>query len=166
MIIREEYPGDIPAIRVINNAAFNNGPEADIIDRLRANRAIILSIVALDAHKPVGHILFTEAQVGNAVVVAALAPMAVLPEYQNRGIGRLLAWQGIEHIKALGYPGVIVLGHPTYYPRLGFKPASQWNIRCEYDGVADEAFMAIVWDESVFQKDATAHFRPEFQAAI
>jgi putative acetyltransferase len=165
MIIRAEHPDDIDAIRTINREAFKNGPEADVVDQLRTNKAIVLSLIAMDAHKPVGHILFTEAQIGDSVA-AALAPMAVLPEYQKRGIGRLLVQDGIERIKSLGYPGVIVLGHPDYYSRFKFRPASEWNIRCEYQGVPGEAFMAIVWDESAFGEEATAHFRPEFQAAL
>lgn len=164
MIIRAENPGDISAIRAINNAAFSNGPEAAVIDQLRGNQAIILSLIVLEGHKAVGHILFTEAQIGLATI-AALAPMAVLPEYQSKGIGSMLIQAGLEKIQKLGYPAVIVLGHPDYYPRFGFQPASRWNLHCEYSGVPDEAFMAIVWDEAVIPSDAIACFRPEFAAA-
>jgi putative acetyltransferase len=165
MIIRTEYPGDIPDLRAIDLAAFDNGPEADLVDQLRQKQAIILSLVALDRRKPVGHILFTEVKIGDAVA-AALAPMAVLPCYQHRGIGGLLVREGTEIIQGMGYPALIVLGHPDYYPLFGFRPASRWDIHCEYNGVPDEAFMAMVWDETAFHGKATARFRPEFSAVL
>ena len=71
-----------------------------------------------------------------------LAPMAVAPEYQQQGIGSALVRSGLEHCRAAGYKAVIVLGHPRYYPRFGFVPASHFNIRSQYDA-PDEAFMAL-----------------------
>jgi predicted N-acetyltransferase YhbS len=72
----------------------------------------------------------------------ALAPVAVLPEYQNQGIGGKLIMEGHRLARELGYGSVIVVGHPAYYPRFGYKPASRWNITASFE-VPDEAFMAL-----------------------
>ena len=71
-----------------------------------------------------------------------LAPMAVLPEYQNQGVGSLLVRNGLSECQRAGFDIVVVLGHPRYYPRFGFIPASQKGLSCEYQ-VPDEAFMVI-----------------------
>jgi putative acetyltransferase len=76
-----------------------------------------------------------------------LAPVAALPAFQRQGIGKALIGAGIDRVRAPGKPFVIVLGHPGYYPRLGFVPASRFGIRCEYDGVPDEVFMILVLKE-------------------
>ena len=71
-----------------------------------------------------------------------LAPMAVAPSHQHQGIGSALVRAGLERCKALGAGAVIVLGHPEYYPRLGFSPAVRFGIGCEYDA-PQEAFMVV-----------------------
>ena len=95
----------------------------------------------------------------------ALAPMAVLPEYQRQGIGSQLVQRGIEALKEGECPFIILVGHPAYYPRFGFEPASQYGIRSEW-AVPDDAFMILVLNEQ--QKDGlsgTATYRPEFTEA-
>jgi putative acetyltransferase len=92
-----------------------------------------------------------------------LAPIAVLPDLQRQGIGKALIEAGIDKIRASGEPFVIVLGHPGYYPRFGFIPASRFWIRCEYDGVPDEAFMILVLKDGVLAGiSGVAKYRPEF----
>src|SRR5690554_6552013 len=103
------------------------------------------SIFAESKGEIVGHIMFTELLIKDGdrkYESLALAPLSVLPEYQNRGIGSKLILQGFNISKDLGYKSVIVLGHEKYYPRFGFKPASKWGIKAPFD-VPDEAFMAI-----------------------
>jgi len=73
-----------------------------------------------------------------------LGPMAVLPEFQRQGIGSRLIRAGLNPIERAKYPFVIVLGHPTHYPRFGFVPASRHGIKCEYENAPDEAFMILV----------------------
>ena len=95
-----------------------------------------------------------------------LAPLAVLPDYQNRGIGGKLIRTGLSEIEQHGWPFVIVIGHPGYYPRFGFETASKYGIRCEYAAVPDEAFMIIVFDPGVLPLEgAVAHYRPEWAEA-
>ena len=96
-----------------------------------------------------------------------LAPMAVLPEFQRQGIGSQLVKAGLEAAEITKYPFVIVLGHPTYYPRFGFMPASRSGIMSEYENVPDEAFMILVFDQaSLKDVSGVAKYRPEFSTAI
>ena len=141
---REEQPGDIPAIHRLNAAAFPTEAEADLVDALREQNALTLSLVAEENGEILGHIAFspmTTASPSNLKLIG-LAPMAVVPERQNRGIGSALIREGIERCKQRGVDAIIVLGHPEYYPRFGFIPAARFNLRSEY-GVPEEAFMAL-----------------------
>ena len=102
-----------------------------------------LSIVAEKDSMIIGHILFFPIQIKSeeqSYKSISLAPMAVLPEYQNQGIGSRLVRYGLEKSGEKGYQSVIVLGHPKYYPRFGFEKASKWGIRPPFDA-PDEAFM-------------------------
>ena len=93
--------------------------------------------------------------------------LAVLPEYQQQGIGSRLVRHGLEYLKSAGCPFVIVLGHPTYYPRFGFEPASKYKLKCQWDGVPDEAFMVLVFDKDALPKDGgVARYRAEFDEAM
>jgi putative acetyltransferase len=143
-IIRQEYRDDFEAIREVNEEAFNQPDEADLVDALRDNGKVIISLVAEENQVVVGHILFSEASIdGHDTKIAGLAPMAVLPENQNCGIGTLLAQDGLDECLSLGYDAVIVLGHADYYPRFGFKPASEFGIQSEWDSIQEEAFMVL-----------------------
>jgi putative acetyltransferase len=145
VIIRPEQPEDIAAIRVVNERAFGQPLESRLVDMLREHNAVMLSLVAVLNDLIVGHILFTPVQLGS-MEGSGLAPMAVLPEYQRSGIGSQLVEEGLQLIRELGTPFVVVLGHPEYYPRFGFVPASKYNIRCEWE-VPDEAFMVLPLDQ-------------------
>jgi putative acetyltransferase len=100
---------------------------------------------------------------GRSTNGSGLAPIAVLPGFQQQGIGKALIEAGIDKIRASGESFVIVLGHPGYYPTFGFIPASRFGIRCEYDGVPDEAFMILVLKDDVLAGiSGVARYRPEF----
>ena len=163
--IREEQPQDIKIIHDLNKRAFGQTQEADLVDRLRQTCDDLLSLVALIENEVVGHILFTPVVVeGEQEVLQgmALAPMAVLPEYQRQGIGSELVRNGIEKLNKRQCPFIIVLGHAEYYPRFGFEPASRYGIRSEWE-VPDEAFMILFLGEFEMQGGvALARYRPEF----
>lgn len=76
--------------------------------------------------------------------------MAVLPAHQRKGIGSALVRKGLDQCRIMGCSGAVVLGHPEYYPRFGFVPASRYGIRCEYD-VPDEVFMLIEFQPGLLQ---------------
>ena len=166
--IREEMSSDLDAVRRINEIAFEQGPEAAIVDKLRKSCKDYCSFVAVNQDTVIGHILFTPVTIdGSDVTGMGLAPMAVLPSYQNQGIGSLLARHGLQHLQRSGCPFVIVLGHPEYYPRFGFEPASHYRLRCQWEGVPDEAFMVVVFDRDVLPgKGGIARYRAEFDEAM
>ncbi len=164
--IRPEQPTDRAAIRQLNLLAFEGDTEANIVEALRQNCSDLLSLVAEENGEVVGHILFSPLRIETDTGTQhgmALAPMAVKPERQNRGIGTQLVRRGLEALRRNGVPFVIVLGHPGYYPRFGFVPASRQGIRCQWEGVPGEAFMVLLLDESFDGRLAgTACYREEF----
>jgi putative acetyltransferase len=169
-LIREEKPADLPAIRTVNELAFGQKTEADIVDRLRESCQGIISLVAEQEGKIAGHLLFSPVAIENppgAVQGMGLGPMAVLPECQRQGIGAALVWKGLFGLKDRGCAFVLVLGHPEYYPRFGFEPASRRNLRSQWQGVPDEAFMVLVLDGAALKGVAgVARFRQEFDSAL
>lgn len=161
MEIREETAADIEAIRTVNQHAFAQDQEGNIVDALRSNGAALLSLVAIVDGELVGHIMYSPAVVGETTG-AALGPMAVLPDFQRRGIGSQLVEAGNQKLKEAGHPFVIVVGHAEYYPRFGFTLASKHNIRCEWD-LPDEVFMIAVLDPLKMQGvSGLAKYRHEF----
>ena len=142
--IRGERKEDFEGVRRVNEAAFGQPAEADLVDALRSGGAATVSLVAEVKGQIVGHILFSPVTVQGAddLKAVGLGPMAVLPEHQRRGIGSLLIRKGLEYCRKAGIQAVVVLGHPDYYPRFGFRRASSWGLRCEFDA-PDEAFMAL-----------------------
>lgn len=167
-LIRLERSEDIPAIRRVNELAFDQIDEADLIDTLRKQCTEFISLVAIIDEQVVGHLLFTPALLecpSHTLHGMGLAPMAVLPDYQNHGIGSVLVKTGIEQLDDERCPFIIVLGHPGYYPRFGFLPASRLGIACPWEA-PDEAFMvrfpgAIPPD----LQGSVARYRDEFNAA-
>ena len=167
--IREEQSQDIKAIREVNIRAFDQNQEADLVDKLRQNCDVLFSLVALMQNQVVGHILFSPATIESPqrkVHGMALAPMAVLPEYQRQGIGSKLVLNGIEKLRKLQCPFIIVLGHAEYYPRFDFEPASRYGIRSEWE-VEDEVFMIMLLNEPEMNRiSGVAKYRPEFMELI
>ena len=169
-MIRDEESRDTEAIRELLEAAFESPIEAAIVDKLRLTCEERVSLVAINDDSVVGHILFTPVTIETAkreVRGFGLAPMAVLPDFQRSGIGSTLVRAGIERLQQANCPFVVVVGHPAYYPRFGFVPASQYGVRCEWGGVPDDAFMIRVLQPSVVPTLAgLARYRPEFVEAV
>jgi len=145
MNIREEVASDIEKIWKVNSDAFETKAEANLVDALRNRGCPYLSLVAETENEVVGHILFTPVELSgneNKLKIMGLAPMAVLSNYQNKGIGSALVQAGLEHCLSLGYDAVVVLGHPDYYPKFGFAASVKYGIKSEYE-VPDEVFMIL-----------------------
>lgn len=147
MIIRPEKKEDYKAIHKVNELAFGGGAEADLIGDLRKTDSFIpeLSLVAIKNDEVIGHILFSPIVIKSKKRVTsalALAPMAVHPESQNKGVGTKLAVKGLEDCRRLGHSIVVVIGHPGYYPRFGFLPARERGFEVPFP-VPDEAFMVL-----------------------
>lgn len=163
--IRSEAPADRAAVAAVNERAFGRPAEAALVAALRASVRPFLSLVAESEGTVVGHILFTPVRVegsGEPFAAVALAPVAVDPEYQNRGIGSRLVRAGLEICRDEGHPAVFVLGHPKYYPRFGFTPAAERGIRCEFP-VPAELFFALELRPGALQGvTGTVRYHPEF----
>jgi putative acetyltransferase len=166
IIIRQEIASDYEKVYEINKLAFQQESESKIIEQIRKGNNFIpeLSLVAEVNSEIVGHILFSKIKiVGDSTFDSlALAPMAVIPEFQKRGIGSKLIRRGIEKAKELGFDSIIVLGHKDYYPKFGFQKASKWGIQCPFEA-PEEAFMAIELTEKALDgKSGIVHYPDEF----
>lgn len=146
LYVRTEAAGDALAVARVVAQAFEGGDEAavaevDLVEALRRDRAWLsaLSLVAVDAGAVVGHVLGSRLVVGGAPAVA-LAPLAVLPEHQGRGIGSALVARFLGDARVAGETLVVVLGEPAYYSRFGFRAAADLGIIGPYTG---EAFQAL-----------------------
>jgi putative acetyltransferase len=170
VLIREEMEADRPAIRRLNEEAFGQSTEATIVDRLRSSCDPLLSLVAVLDERVVGHILFSPVILesdGRERNGMGLGPMAVVPSLQNQGIGSRLVEEGLSRMRSAGCPFVVVLGHHDYYPRFGFRRASEYGVRCQWAGVPDEAFMIIINEEGAIPTEGgVVYYRKEFGEAI
>jgi putative acetyltransferase len=161
--ITEERPGDVAAIRDLNQRAFEQNQEANIVDALRSNGGALLSLVATVNGQIVGHIMYSPISIGS-LRGAALGPMAVLPELQRQGIGSQLVEAGNRLIKQGGCPFIIVVGHAEFYPRFGFGPARARGITCEWE-LPEGVFMVLVLDEAEMEGvSGLAKYRDEFSS--
>ncbi|APU22545.1 GNAT family N-acetyltransferase [Actinoalloteichus sp. GBA129-24] len=145
---RSETQDDIAAVHAVNVAAFPTAEEADLVDALRADPTAWIDGLAVVAEtedgEVVGYALLTRCHVDGAPALA-LAPCAVRPEYQGRGVGSAAVRTGLDAARRLGENLVIVLGHAAYYPRFGFTPASGFGVRAPFEA-PDEAFLALTLD--------------------
>jgi putative acetyltransferase len=165
--VRQEARGDFPAVRDVNEQAFGGTVEARLVDLLREAKKAVVSLVALHRNRVVGHILFSPVTVTQAPANfrgVGLAPMSVLPEFQNQGIGSRLVRDGLEACKRKGYDAVVVLGHTKYYPRFGFSRAKDYGLDNEYNAL--DSFMVLELKEGVLQTiSGLVKYAPEFDNA-
>jgi putative acetyltransferase len=165
IVIREEQPADAAPIHRVIAAAFKSRTEADLVDRLRAQGKFAVSLVAVQRGAVVGHVLLTDVAVsGNGLVPrgAGLAPLAVRPTFQRRGIGATLMRAALERAARAGYGFVCLLGDPSYYGRFGFRTAATFGLACQFDAPA-EAFMAVeLAPGALAGVSGTVRYLPEF----
>ncbi len=150
MRVRPEAAADIDHIRRVNQLAFGDDEEARIVDRLRDVARPVISLVA-DDDGIVGHIMFSPVTCGDQSgrLLMGLGPMAVAPLRQRQAIGSALVLAGLEQCRRSRIAGIVVVGHPEFYPRFGFIPASRFGLTCEFD-VPDDVFMAMAMIEGGF----------------
>jgi putative acetyltransferase len=147
IIIEAETEGDYEQITKLHTKAFSRDSEARLVEKLRKTPIYIpeLSLVAKYGKTIIGHILFYPININTCRKKCnslALAPVSVIPSFQNRKVGSRLIREGLERAKKLGFKSVIVVGHSEYYPRFGFEKASKYGISASFD-VPDTAFFAI-----------------------
>ena len=154
ILIRREQPSDVNATRCVVKNAFGRTDEADLMEHLRFERAVSIGFVAdsrsdvttAESHGVVGYVAFSSVTIGETERESkglGLAPLAVTPKHQRRGIGGALVDAGLVHCRREDANLVVVLGDPDYYPRFGFRRAYLLGLTCEYESVSTEAFMAV-----------------------
>ena len=159
MLIRKETPADIPAIHFVVRNAFDKDGEPLLVRDLRESGSLCLSLVAADGDAIIGHIAFSPMSFDGT---AGLAPLAVTPAQQHQGIGRALVMAGIAEMKSLGFGALFVLGSEKYYPRFGFKPAKQFDIRCVYPDSENHFFAMELKPGALDGMSGIIHYAPEF----
>lgn len=137
MRIRPATQKDIESVLYVEGQAFGSEKEAELVRELLADPTArpLISLLAFEDENPVGHILMTAAALEGAhsdAKVMLLAPLAVLPGFQRRGVGAALTWDALARASKIDVDLVFVLGHPAYYPRYGFTPAGPHGFDTPY----------------------------------
>lgn len=159
LMIRPERPSDIPEIRISISAAFkpapySDGVEADIVDMLRHTDAMILSLVAENAGKVLGHIAFSQVHIGGAPSAwLGIAPLAVVPGHQGKGIGSALIKAGIAQARQQNAQGCVVMGSVRYYRRFGFYRHPGLHLT----GAPTKNFLALPFTDDIPSGEVTFH---------
>jgi putative acetyltransferase len=145
MLVRPETPSDHDAVRRVLATAFTTPEEADLVDALRAGASPLVSLVAEEDGDVVGHVLFSPITLPDHPErrLMSLAPLAVVPARQGSGIGAALTRAGLERCREIGIGAVVVLGHPSYYPRFGFVGADGHGIGCPFLDAPSDAWMVL-----------------------
>jgi putative acetyltransferase len=168
LTIRPEYPHDILAIRQVHSDAFGRPHEANLVEALRRANALTISLVAVQNDHLRGHIVFSPVTITSdtaTIDAISLGPMGVLPAYQHRGMGSQLIAAGLQACRHTPYGIVVVLGHPTYYPRFGFVPAKPYGIVWERDVPEDVFMVQELQAGALAQTQGVVKYRPEFDHA-
>jgi predicted N-acetyltransferase YhbS len=171
IVIRSETPEDHGVIRAVTVDAFTNSAEgyhgeADLVDTLRASSEC-LSLVACCGDRVIGHILFTPVWIRTQqreLQGMGLAPLSVASGWQRRGVGSLLVRSGLERLTEDHCPFVVVLGHPGYYSRFGFVPASRYGVFHGFAGIPQDVFFIRPGDSGTLDAvtGGLACYRSEF----
>ncbi|MCW8311200.1 MULTISPECIES: GNAT family N-acetyltransferase [Sphingobacterium] len=170
--IREEKQEDRPYVFKLIEAAFKEAVYTDhqeqfLVERLRKSQAFIpeLSLVAVFAEQIVGYILLSRIKIKGVNIdhdSLAVAPVAVLPEYQNKGIGGLLLKEAHERAKMLGFASAILLGHASYYPKFGYKEAACFNIKLPFDVPSENSMAIELVENGLSGIEGRVEYPPEF----
>ncbi len=159
-MIRHARAPDHAAIRAILDSAFGRGHEADIVEHLRADGDVMFELVEEEAGVLTGHVVFSRLWADSQNLYAALGPLAVRPDMQGSGTGDRLTRVGLETAREYGAHAVVVLGHPTYYPRFGFSAEAAGKVACPYSGLP--AFMALALEDGALDQRVTVAYPDAF----
>lgn len=144
ILIRPEQKGDDAAVAALVEEAFRGQDFSDhrehfLVDRLKQSKEFAFALVAEKQGEIVGYILFSKLSFNErtSTQCLSLAPVAVKPAYQKQGIGIQLIEKAHQYAKEQGYGAVILLGHPSYYPRFGYKPLDAFGLKLPFEAPAD-----------------------------
>jgi putative acetyltransferase len=162
-LFRHEAPSDIDRIREVVRVAFDSEPTAGLVDALRGQRGLVLSLVAVMNANVIAHVGFSPLVIGDSGEALALAPVAVLPAHQRQGVGSGLIRFALDECRKHGHKSVIVFGAPAYYSRFGFVPAATYGLACPFPG-GDRHFMLLeLVPEAASCLRGAVKYRPEFE---
>lgn len=159
-MIRYASAPDHAAIAQLNDLAFARPDEARLVERLRGAGDVLFELVSETDGQINGHVLFSRLWVDSHALYAALAPMAVRPGVQRQGVGSALVRASLQSAREFGAHGVLVLGHPAYYPRFGFRPETAGMVTSPYSGNA--AFMGLELEDGAFSEPLTVAYSDAF----
>ncbi|RKU03229.1 N-acetyltransferase [Burkholderia sp. Nafp2/4-1b] len=168
--LRDERASDVDAIGRVIVAAFAHAPEHGeferrIVDTLRVQRALSVSLVAERDERVIGHVAFSPVSIGGAPAGShgwyGLAPLAVRPECQRQSIGAGLVRTGLDALRRLGARGCVVLGDPAYYARFGFVPSGE----LVFPDAPPEYFLALAFDANAPQPSGEVRYHDVFHVA-
>jgi len=161
--IRPERADDAAAIHATHCAAFPTDAEAKLVDLLRENGHASVSFIAEEDDQIVGHVLFSPVAIDSDAGAGGLglAPVAVVPARQRRGLGTRLIETALTVCRREGVPFVVVLGDPVFYHRFGFGRARDLSLRNEY-GVDDEFMVLTLSDNAIPTSGGLVTYGPEF----
>ena len=166
LTVRAEGVRDHAAVRRVNELAFESAGEADLVEALRRAARPLVSLVAEEDGRVVGHILFSavtvESEAGDWGALG-LGPMAVLPERQGRGVGSALVREGLKECARLGHEVIFVLGHADYYPRFGFRTAASAGVGCEFPTPEENFMVAELRPGALSGRKGLVRYAPEFR---
>jgi putative acetyltransferase len=160
-MIRIVRPADHAAIATVTDAAFGGPAESLIVRRLREDGDILFELVELDGEEITGHVAFSRLWADSVQLFAALAPLSIRPDRQNQGGGGRLTRAGLDLAKEFGAHGVMVLGHPTYYPRFGFSREAAAKVASPYS--RSPAFLALALEPGALDQPLTVAYPDAFK---
>lgn len=170
--IRQEQPADHPAVfhlieKAFRNEEFTDHQEHHLVNRLRKSEAFIpeFSLVAETDDRIVGHILLTGIKIKNGkrkFDSLALAPVSVLPQYQNRGIGKKLIRSAHQAARKSGHNSIILLGHPGYYSKFGYTPADSFGIELPFDAPIEYCMAVELTEDGLQEISGIVEYPAEF----
>jgi len=159
MVIRPASAEDHAAIHAVVEAAFGQPDEANLVDALRADGDALVELVAEEDGAVVVHVLFSPLTTDTGAKFAALAPLSVQPDRQKDGLGTMLMQVGHELCRAAGVEALIVLGHPAYYPRLGYSAEAARTVTAPFSG---PSFMALALKPGALNTPVTIRYAHAF----
>lgn len=167
MIIRLENPEEIETIRAVLTAAFDQETESDLVAALRLQQALTYSFVLVQEQQIIGHIAFSPVSLNQETSLGlALAPVSILPAYQQHGLGSLLIQHTLNYLeRETHYAFVVVVGAPDYYQRFGFIPAYTYHLFGNIE-VPDDYLMIKVFDMEKIIKGGVIEYHPIFRGCL
>lgn len=145
--IRPPASAERESVLAVHRAAFGREDEARLVAQLAAAGRNVFERLAVQDGAIVAHALFSPVRTeqGDDARILGLAPMAVIPAWQRRGVGTALLHAALNDLVATPWRAIVVLGDPVYYGRFGFTPASAAGLHDIYGG--GDAFMALALRE-------------------